>query len=216
MDGSKQDWVKLKSKVSSLFDEKSNLMDGQFVQKWQDGLLDILDRFIGVFDGEIDCLFWNSMVRRGRIMSGMMIPNDDPANERSYYSGWINVFFPYMNQMKRASGQFKEGTHIDPNGDASSFDENRASFDKYTLQQYVQEDSPFSYGRRDDNPLKEVIGKTSSLRVFPIGLTNAPVTLKDLSSGKEYKLKLAAGFVGVQQDKNTLEVSPKIGWFMAE
>ena len=38
-------------------------MSKQFGQTWSNTLLPILDRFIAVYDGDIDCIFWNSMVR---------------------------------------------------------------------------------------------------------------------------------------------------------
>eukprot|EP01084_Bolivina_argentea_P290536 499075_1 len=77
LDGSKADWMNLKKKVEMLFKDS---VDKEWGNKWCKPLFDILDRFIDVYDGEIDCLFWNSMVRRGRVMSGMMIPNDNPSN----------------------------------------------------------------------------------------------------------------------------------------
>ena len=43
------------------------------------------------FDGEIDCLFWNSMIKRGaRYGSGGW----------SWYSGWINIFYPIVDSKK--------------------------------------------------------------------------------------------------------------------
>eukprot|EP00483_Globobulimina_turgida_P010799 UN10820 len=153
-------------------------------------------------------------------MSGMMIPNDDPSNINSFYSGGINIFFPYLNQMKNVGGGMwgrggggggSEGTLNDPDGNGS-FEESRASYASYSIGQYV----PSGYGRGDTKPLKKVFRPFSSLKVFPIGLVKAPVTLKDVKSGNEYKLKFAAGFIGVEQNKKTLEVCPKIGWFIAE
>ena len=48
---------------------------------------DLYIRFIIAFDGKIDCLFWNSMIKRGaRYGSGGW----------EWYSGWINVFFPLV------------------------------------------------------------------------------------------------------------------------
>eukprot|EP01084_Bolivina_argentea_P290535 499074_1 len=83
LDGNKNDWIKLKEKVELVF---KDLVDKQWANKWHKPLFDILDRFIMAYDGEIDCLFWNSMVRRGEPTSGGMIPNLDPSNINSYYS----------------------------------------------------------------------------------------------------------------------------------
>ena len=49
----------------------------------------LLDRFIETFDGKIDCLFWNSMIKRGAIMR---------SGGYSFYSGWFNIFFPYLDK----------------------------------------------------------------------------------------------------------------------
>eukprot|EP01084_Bolivina_argentea_P196957 337607_1 len=204
LDGTKQDWMDLQKKVQLIFKDR---VDQQWAEKWSKPLFDILDRFVDAYDGEIDCLFWNSMVRRGRVMSGMMIPNDDPSNINSYYSGWINTFFPYLNQMQRVGGGFggrqsatgygsnqREGSYNDPDGN-SSFEENNASTVMYNMNQYETNQSGF-HRRGDDKPLKKVLRSSCSLKVFPIGLANAPVTLKDVGSGKQWKLKFAAGFIG--------------------
>eukprot|EP00483_Globobulimina_turgida_P009571 UN09590 len=140
LDGNKTDWINLKKKVELIFADK---VDKQWAHKWGTPLFEILDRFIEAYDGEIDCLFWNSMVRRGRVVSGMMVAETDFSNEDSYYSGWVNVFFPYMNQMKETHGGWDDMcTHNDPDGNNSSFQENRASLQSYSLDQYV----PSGYG----------------------------------------------------------------------
>ena len=39
------------------------------------------------FDGKIDCLFWNSMIKRGATYG---------SGSWSWYSGWFNVFYPII------------------------------------------------------------------------------------------------------------------------
>ena len=70
-----------------------NKVDKKFGTEWGSALLPLLDRFIGAFDGEIDCLFWNSMIKRGENGSG----NSSP----SYLCGWFNILFPFMSISQR-------------------------------------------------------------------------------------------------------------------
>jgi len=48
----------------------------------------ILEHFVGAFSGSIDCVFWNSMIKRG----AMAASNGSVA----WYSGWVNVLFPVI------------------------------------------------------------------------------------------------------------------------
>ena len=85
LDGTKSDWIRLKQKVIVLLRHK---VDEQFGTKWAKALIPVLDRFIGAFDGEIDCLFWNSMIKRGAKMG---------SGGFSFFSGWFNVFYPFTS-----------------------------------------------------------------------------------------------------------------------
>ena len=258
-------------------------MESSVVSKWKDGLFDVLDRFNDCYDGEIDCLYWNSMVRRCRAGSGMLIASDyGPSSKDTYYSGWINRFFPYENQinicyhsiMSQRDTDFKEGESNDPNGNNSSFQENAACFDIYKMEEHYcmskrdqnfmthksnkidmpkitddnsNEDSDDSVDSIDErlpildnmsseekkkielqhkrakrkrerrnmlgwgvdkkeiiyNPLRMVNQKASTLKTFPIGITNAPVVLENVKTNTKHNLKFAAGFVGVDQDEKT-------------
>ena len=81
LDGTKEDWIRLKQKTSALLKGK---VEGQFGTKWAKALLPLLDRFIGAFDGEIDSLFWNSMIKRG---------GRGGSGGYSYFSGWFNILY---------------------------------------------------------------------------------------------------------------------------
>lgn len=83
LDGTKKDWINLKEKARILLDTK---VDKKFGVQWSKSLLPLLDKFIIAFDGEIDCLFWNSMIKRGS------------RSGNQWYSGWINILFPYIEQ----------------------------------------------------------------------------------------------------------------------
>jgi len=65
-----------------------NQCEEKFALKWSESLLPILDRFINAYDGEIDCLFWNSMIKQGGSFG---------SGGSTWYSGWINIFFPFQS-----------------------------------------------------------------------------------------------------------------------
>ena len=85
LDGTKSDWFRLKHKTISLLKTK---VDKEFATKWSEALVPVLDRFIRAFDGDIDCLFWNSMIKRGAL---------EASGGFDFFSGWFNVLFPYTS-----------------------------------------------------------------------------------------------------------------------
>eukprot|EP01083_Nonionella_stella_P013084 36911_1 len=85
IDGTRDDWCKLKDKVTKLLKSK---VDKKFGSQWGAALLPLLDRFIAAFDGDIDCVFWNSMIKRGSTAG---------SGAYSYYCGWINILFPFLD-----------------------------------------------------------------------------------------------------------------------
>ena len=86
LDGNKEDWIQLKQKTVKLLNEK---VDKKFGVEWSKSLLPLLDRFIVAFDGQIDCVFWNSMIKRGAWHG---------SGAWSWYSGWFNILFPFIKQ----------------------------------------------------------------------------------------------------------------------
>merc|ERR1719295_1316111 len=91
LDGTKEDWIRLKQKTSALLKDK---VDKEFGSRWGSALLPLLDRFIAAFDGNIDCLFWNSMIKRGAVRG---------SGSSSFFSGWFNILFPFMDSKRRNS-----------------------------------------------------------------------------------------------------------------
>jgi hypothetical protein len=66
-------------------------------------LLSILDKFVSEYENAAtpskaaDAIFWNSMVKRGGTMG---------SGARTFFSGWINVFFPYLIGTQERSNPF--------------------------------------------------------------------------------------------------------------
>eukprot|EP01083_Nonionella_stella_P010013 28614_1 len=84
LDGTKGDWIKLKQKTVQLLNDK---VDKKFGAQWAEALLPLLNRFIVAFDGNIDCVFWNSMIKRGATHG---------SGAYRWYCGWFNILFPLL------------------------------------------------------------------------------------------------------------------------
>eukprot|EP01084_Bolivina_argentea_P083756 151631_1 len=186
LNGTKYDWINLKIKCEKILSEK---VDKKFGEKWKLSLLQVLDRFIAVYDGNIDCVFWNSMIRQTETSyygSGMVDPEQ--------YRGWINVFFPYINHY-------------------NGFKENDYCFKPYEMKQFYERS--YCYEKQDKRKdLKEFGNGGSACKNYPTGLSSAPVKWTDEIEGKEYKLKFYSGFTGYKQCPKTLELSPVVSWFI--
>lgn len=96
----------------------------------------------------------------------------------SYYSGWVNVFFPLINQ------------HFNPY--CKPYKDN----EEYVMSGLEQASHGMECG------------------LYPNGLATAPVTWKYYDNS--FDLKFISGFFGTKQNKNNKEVSPLIGWVIAE
>jgi len=103
LDGTKEEWILLYKKTQELLNKK---VSKKFGLKWRLTLLPILLKFVDCYDGVIDCLFWNTALRRAGSMSGNTVEkNTEVYNWRDWYSGWVNIFFPYVFS---ENGEMKE------------------------------------------------------------------------------------------------------------
>ena len=181
LDGTKGDWLKLKEKTIVLLRDKVN---DEFGSEWGKALLPVLDRFIGAFEGDIDCLFWNSMIKRGA---------QGGSGGSSFYSGWINVFFPFT------TGDMKNQSCVPYSMDSA-----------YVLQGFQKKMCTVSTGSMSLWGDEAAGGEVAE---FPTGLGEAPVNWK--CDGRNLRLKLITGFIGFQQDPTTLEICANLGWCIA-
>ena len=179
LEGSLEDWRMLRVNAESLI---SRRCEPKFAATWCNALLPLLDKFVEQYQirqGWVtgaDAKFWNSMVKRG---------GTSGSGARTWFSGWINVFFPYI-----------ERRH------------NRWAIPYSPSNGYVKEGRDGGHYGMDcpegcDGP---------DVADFPKGLAEAPVTWA--YHGNEIKLKFKAGFIGATQDKNTKIVRPRVGWFI--
>jgi len=200
--GTKDDWILLKKKLEAILKQK---VLKEFGVKWATAIMPVIDRFIAAYDGDIDCLFWNSMLRRGA--AGGSMPgisgqtNIDRRNKELYYSGWFNIFFPLINPSGRGYG-YGMADKSQKQADLK-FEDNNHCVAYSDSNEYVTCGlDGGAYGPK--------------MEKLPSGISSAPVKYVDVKTGKNYDMKFVAGFIGCAQDEKTLEVSPKIGWLIGE
>ena len=201
--GTKDDWILLKKKLEAILKQK---VLKEFAVKWATAITPVIDRFIAAYDGDIDCLFWNSMLRRGA--AGGSFPgisgqtNIDRRDKKLYYSGWFNVFFPLINPSGRGYGYRMVDKSQKKEADIK-FEDNNYCVAYSDSNEYV------TCGL-DGGAHGPEMGQFSS------GISSAPVKYVDVITRKTYDMKFVAGFIGCAQEKRTLEVTPKIGWLIGE
>ena len=100
--GNKNDWIKLKEKTEQLLQTR---LDKRFSKKWGEALLPLLDASIDAFDGIIDSLFWNSMIKRGGIKA---------SGSCDYYNGCINILFPFTHHDVESESHYESNKHCVP------------------------------------------------------------------------------------------------------
>jgi hypothetical protein len=100
MEGTLEDWQMIRKKAEELI--QTRCVDW-FAGKWLPALLSILDKFVSEYENAAtpskaaDAIFWNSMVKRG---------GTEGSGAISYFSGWINVFFPYLTGSQQRANPF--------------------------------------------------------------------------------------------------------------
>ncbi len=92
--GTEGDWVSLRNRTEAL----GKLMKEDFSSYWLPLVLPILDEFVDSYRGNVNHGFWQSMVK--------LRNNDQDSGRKSFISGWIQIFFPYL-----ASGRLNSSLH---------------------------------------------------------------------------------------------------------
>ena len=87
MEGSLDDWKMLRAEAETVL--KDRCVE-EWASEWSKALLPLLDKFVEEYQAQTkgDSLFWNAMCRKGGIAG---------SGGYTYLSGWLNVFFPYLN-----------------------------------------------------------------------------------------------------------------------
>lgn len=180
LEGTEADWVALREHAEQLIPSRC---EPEFAKVWLASLLPVLDIFVTEYNksandgGPPDEPFWNSMIKRGGTRG---------SGARTWYNGWINIFFPYILR--------SVNRYLEPYSPEN---------------EYVKEGR--DGGRYGMRAPPGVQGPDCS--DFPKGLAEAPVVWD--YNGTEVKLKFKAGFVAATQDPERGVVSPMVGWFIA-
>eukprot|EP00484_Ammonia_sp_Unknown_P029130 CAMPEP_0197025450 /NCGR_PEP_ID=MMETSP1384-20130603/5782_1 /TAXON_ID=29189 /ORGANISM="Ammonia sp." /LENGTH=589 /DNA_ID=CAMNT_0042453979 /DNA_START=36 /DNA_END=1805 /DNA_ORIENTATION=+ len=204
--GKKDDWFSLRDKTRSILDKKC---EKKFAQRWGDALLPILDRFIAVYDGDIDAVFWNSMVKRGAMTAS--------NGEVQWYSGWINCFFPIINDEENKwcepysfdIGYIQSGLHNDDK--YGGIEINSFPIGLCHVDAIISNES--------SNPTDTVEAEHESPQSSPnatgSGAENdGTPSLNEAMSAHEESIKVVAGFIGYTQNQLNYQLSPNVGWFV--
>ena len=200
----------MKKKLEAILKQK---VLKEFGVKWAEAVMPIIDRFIAAYDGDIDCLFWNSMLRRGGPRGSRPgVSGRTDISERDnefFYSGWFNVFFPFLNPTNRTGnkGKFADNSHCIAYSDSNDYVTCGVTGGAYGMTVNVHY-SNFTQ--------RICVCSGPKMEQLPSGISSAPVEWIDEMAGKKYDMKFVAGFIGCSQDEKTLDVSPKIGWLIGE
>ena len=194
LDGTRDDWVVLKEKAVKLL---KNKCQKEWADKWIKSLIPILDRFIAAYDGSIDCVFWNAMIKKGSVRG---------SGGYDYFSGWINTFFPFIGK-ELVDNPFC----FDQPWPAISQKLNTKNTPYYVnidgSLEYAGGSSP-NWRGGDESITGPQIGQ------YPNGLTACPVEWDYL--GITLPMQFVSGFIGYTHDlKNDGIVIPVVGWCMA-
>ncbi len=84
LQGTLQDWESLRMRATKMW--------GEFMPAYAGVLIPVLDQFVEAYQGKVDHLFWQSMVKR--------IENGEGSGPSTTISGWINLLYPYMREGK--------------------------------------------------------------------------------------------------------------------
>ena len=221
LDGNINDWILLKEKTKELLDNK---VKQSFGKRWSVALLPILDEFINAFKGKISMIFWNSMIWRGQwaYIQGTIYY---VGSERSPYyirynkfiSGWINVFFPYLSSTGKnvnewAFRPYEGDLYANKQYEGKEeWNDDEYGADPETHQEHTSREE-VENTEEWKNALHRALGPHEWN--FSESIVYAPVEAK--FNGEDLYLHFTSGIVGYEQDKETLQLSPVVGWYIEE
>ena len=149
---------------------------------------------------EFDCAWWvdalcpvlDQLVAasegRADVAFWRSLYNFDGMSGGPYMTGWLNTLFPYVW-----------------NGASRRFDEKNA-----LVWSWNRPAPPADSDDADDWQ------EGQKQKVCPMGVSRVPFTWEILAPSARYPMELLAGFFGVSQDLETLEVQPELGWAVRE
>jgi len=197
--GEVADWIKIRQKAEAL--RKYDL------DWWLAGLLPALDQFVKAAEGSPDLNFWRSLCM---INVGTSFPVYKPL------TGWVQVFFPYLNKPNQNHGyrNFEEAENGVPR---------REMVRNEAIANYVKsfegEVNVTNFGKNVKaaksksvfSPPPDGCDLGVKLERFPPSLSNVPFIYKDSTTGKAHKMAFFGGITCLVQNKEG-GLEPKMGW----
>ncbi|MCB0640768.1 MAG: DUF4419 domain-containing protein [Phaeodactylibacter sp.] len=160
---------------------------------WMDALLPVLAEFTSASKGEVNLLFWQSMYDHVSFSVG--------CGSSSFITGWIKNLFPYLYTKQQ------NGYMVHPKTWAKGVITKKGKINKHQTVEKFQSEFPFNTTSRETGGIE--------FDDLPDGLSTVPFEWKTRWDG-EFKMELMAGFTGVHQDPETLNLRPEIGWIVVE
>uniref|UniRef100_A0A7S3PH88 DUF4419 domain-containing protein n=1 Tax=Aplanochytrium stocchinoi TaxID=215587 RepID=A0A7S3PH88_9STRA len=190
--GTVSDWEKIRTKAERL---KEYELDW-----WLSDLLPALDQFVLAAKGEPDLNFWRSLCN---INVGTSFPVYEPL------TGWIQVFFPYLNAVgwddfntfeeAQDGNKKKQLRRNDALGNYKVSFESRVNISNFKT-------SDETFGPPPAGTLPGV-----KLENFPPALSSAPFVYKDLQTRKKHDMAFCSGITCLVQHGNEA-LEPMVGW----
>lgn len=196
--GSLEDWQQLRAKAERLRqyvvspDDKQDLL-----RVWLDALLPVLDHFVLAAEGRPDLCFWGSVCNLAGGSGGVGAP----------VSGWVQVFYPYLR-----SGFGNWGLSHWHDAYART---QRLGGPEQALRTAAQQHTAAraaGYGM----PQPEGLVTMPSLSDFPLGVSLAPFTYKDLATGKEHEMTFYGGLTSIHQHPHDRALEVRTGWAVVD
>eukprot|EP00755_Sulcionema_specki_P012226 Sspe_Gene.50860::Locus_28262_Transcript_2_2_Confidence_0.667_Length_1607::g.50860::m.50860 len=163
LDGSRDDWEAVHTKMVKVLD----LLDDSegVARRWKEALASVMEHFVAAHDGKANALFWNSMLRRGGVQASsgelyLTSPGVAKANTTyNHYSGWVNVFFPYIKRRSMSMGMWGSQKEDEGGPSASCWEWNSFCTPYTHSQDYIMNGSPtdsLGHGPRRSPVIRQV------------------------------------------------------------
>lgn len=183
LEGTVEDWRQLKAKAECL--------RGYGLDWWLDELMPLCDHFVFAAEGHVDVGHWQDIYKL----------QDAYGYQR--INGWIGKFIPYVE------GEFGAINRKNP-----LLLPRQPSGDWIAQQKREEMECSGRVPTKKELKKKYDAQKFVTSDVLPSGLSSVPFVLQmgESANSERVHMEFLAGFVGVEQDKETLRLRPKIGW----
>jgi len=191
--GTVEDWKNVRAKAEKL--KRFGL------EWWLKELLPVLDQFVKAAQDRHDAKFWRAICN----FSGASGFNGAPI------SGWLQVFFPYLNASGASFGRKSKDGKI-KDGPKRSLRVNKG-LDEY-WKSYKSGITAATYQRNGFGDTG--CGFGVDLEDIPPSLSSAPFKYIDIPSGSVYNMAFLGGITALVQHSESLALEPVVGWAVVD